>query len=485
MFMRDFLVSGILFRVLAVVGVVIFLGISPHPHVVEGSYEEAGRSLSFNNHRAAAERLAFVATHLPKRVGLWEQAGDLALIAPDLNLAITCYKTAAGSGDLTPQGYLKFGDAYEQAGNLFTAIQLWQVASSLMPENAVPLEKIASAYQDMGEISYLIDTLKTLSAPPFSETSITINNLDQIYELGLLLAADDPVSAPPYLLQAFKINPNLMSARDLAFEIQRTLSHNNPTYTLMASGRKLGSLNFWELASHAFHKVTTSQPDYSEGWAYLGEAVQHVTNPCVNAEQALRNALEIDPNSFSGNVFFAIYWMRNDNPSLAYQYFTTASELDPTNPTILMDLGSVTAVLGDLEEADNHYQDAVNLSYNNPSDLQKYIDFLIRYNKDLREVALPIARQALSADVHNPGTLDLMGRVLFQLGDLITAERFFLQAVHQDPAFAPAYHHLGLLYNLQGKSDLAADALMKAQSLDYEVNGAEKSIQFLDAQLSP
>jgi len=78
-----------------------------------------------------------------------------------------------------------------------------------------------------------------------------------------------------------------------------------------------------------------------------------------------------------------------------------------------------------------------------------------------------------------------MGRVLFQLGDLITAERFFLQAVHQDPAFAPAYHHLGLLYNLQGKSDLAADALMKAQSLDYEVNGAEKSIQFLDAQLSP
>ena len=485
MFMRDLLVSGILFRVLAVMVVVVFLGISPLPHVVEGSYEEAGRSLSYNNHRAAAELLAFIANHLPQSVGLWEQAGNLSLMAPDPNLAITCYKTAAESGDLTPQGYLKFGDAYEQTGNLFTAIQLWQVASSMMSENAVPIEKIASAYRDMGEISSLIDTIKILNAPPFSEMSMTFNNLDQIYELGLLLAADDPVSAPPYLLQAFNIDPNLMSARDLAFDIQRTLSYNNPTYSLMASGRKLGSLNYWELATYAFRKVTTSQPDYSEGWAYLGEAVQHVTNPCVNAETALRKALEIDPNSLSGNVFFAIYWMRNDNPSLAYQHFTIASELDPTNPTILMDLGSATAMLGDLEEADNHYQDAVNLSYNNPSELRKYVDFLIRYNKDLREVALPIARLALSADVHNPGTLDLMGRVLFRLGDLISAERFFLQALDQDPAFVPAYQHLGLLYNLQGKSVLAADTLMKAQSLAYEGNGAEQNIKFHDVQLSP
>jgi len=407
-------------------------------------------------------------------------------MAPDPNLAILYYKNAAGSGGLTPQGYLRFGDAYAQSGNLFTAVQIWQVASSQMPENENPLERIAEAYRDMGEVSPLIDTLKILISPPLSETGISFNDLDLIHELGLLLAAHDPVSAPPYLLQAFAIDPSLTGARDLAFNIQRTLSYNNPTYTLMASGRKLGSLNLWELAVHAFRNVTTSQPEYSEGWAYLGEALQHVTNPStVDAEAALNRALEIDPNSLSGNVFLAIFWLRNENPSLAYQHLTIASEVDPTNPKILMDLGSTAAMLGDLEEADTHYKNAVNFSYNNPSVQQNYVDFLIRYNKDLREVALPTARQALSTNMDSPAALDLMGRVLFRLGDLITAERFFLHAVIQDPNFAPAYQHLGLLYNLQGKPNLAADALTKAQSLVYEINAADQSVQFYDAQRLP
>ena len=52
----------------------------------------------------------------------------------------------------------------------------------------------------------------------------------------------------------------------------------------MAAGRKLASQGQWELAAYAFQAVTQAQPAYAEGWAYLGEALQHLEDPELAAE---------------------------------------------------------------------------------------------------------------------------------------------------------------------------------------------------------
>ena len=467
--MREFWESKILIWILVIMGIILSLRISPQPRSVEKSFLETGRALSFKNYQAAAENLVQVVGYLPSRLDLWEEAGNYALLASDAVSAVRYYQEAAKMGVLSPLGYLMFGDAYAQSGNLYTAVQIWDIASTLLPGDSEPLVRIADAYREMGDIPSLINVLKKLIAPPYSEEGLATADVNIIYELGLLLAAQNPEKAPPYLLQVYQRDSNITSARELAFVIQHALAYENPTYTLMVSGKKLGSLNLWDLALYAFHQVISSQPNYSEGWAFYGEALQH-TDQASSGEVlvCLSKALETDPNSLSGNVFMALYWLREENLELAFQYLSGANELDRENSNIILDLGLVTALMGDLEKADEFYRSAVIVANKSPWVQQQYVNFLIRYDKDLRTVALPISRQLLTSDNDDPDTLDLMGQVLFRLGDLLTSERFFIQAIQQSPTFAPAYQHLGLVYSMQDKPDLADAAFSKANFLQSD-----------------
>jgi len=59
-----------------------------------------------------------------------------------------------------------------------------------------------------------------------------------------------------------------------------------------------------------------------------------------------------------------------------------------------------------------------------------------------------------------------MGIVYAQMGKTEAAERYFLEAVRLDPAYAEAYANLGNLYGSQGRTDDAIRYFRKALSLD-------------------
>jgi tetratricopeptide (TPR) repeat protein len=238
------------------------------------------------------------------------------------------------------------------------------------------------------------------------------------------------------------LDTSLTEARELAFAIQRALPQDDPVYTLMAAGQKLAALEMWDFGLRAFKRVVSFQPDYAEAWAYLGEALQHQEDPPLEvARTALEWAHTLDPGSLSANTFMALYWGRNGDPDLAYRYLLTASEIDPGNPDLLVDLGAAAALAGDLEGAEGYYLKAIRLSFNDLEVLHHYVEFCVRYNLDLSGVALPVARWVLAADPADPAALDLMGQVLFRLGDLLSAQRFFLRALGQDHGYAPAHLH--------------------------------------------
>jgi len=467
---------------------VALLGISPLPHAVEQAFLAAGRAqAAAGSPIAVAQNLALAANHLPWRTGLWEQAGHYALEGDDPASAVEYFAQAAAAGDLSPQGYLRFGDAYAALGNPYTALQLWSIALDLDVPPADALTRMADAYRQLDDPPSLIETLKTLlslysspSPPPPSTSSPPSSTLDPLspvpyppssipglnFEIGLHLAASDPASAPPYLLQAYELDPSLTEARELAFAIQRALPQEDPIFTLMAAGRKLAALEMWELGLRAFKRVVSLQPGYAEAWAYLGEALQHQEDPSLEvARTALEWALTLNPRSLPANIFMALYWSRNGDPDLAYQFLATASEIDPGNHDLLVDLGAAAAVAGDLQAAEEYYLEAIQLSFNDLEVLRHYVEFCISYNLDLVGVALPLARWILASDPADPAALDLMGQVLFRLGDLLNAQRFFLRSLGQDYNHAPAHLHLGLVYRLQGKSDLARDSFTTAISL--------------------
>jgi Tfp pilus assembly protein PilF len=223
-----------------------------------------------------------------------------------------------------------------------------------------------------------------------------------------------------------------------------------------------------------------------DAWAFLGEALQHVEHPSFpDAHKALKKAIEIDPGSLPANTFLALFWRRSGNPDLSLEYLSIAAEIEPNNPDILVDLGAVTAVIGDLDLANSYFLKAIELTSRNPTYLQKYVIFCMGYNYNLEETALPVAREAVLSAPEDPASLDVMGQLLFRLGDLLNAERFLIKAINNSPDYAPAHLHLGLVYNLQDKTNQANDSFARAISLAPGTQTAILAERFMDGTAIP
>ena len=143
------------------------------------------------------------------------------------------------------------------------------------------------------------------------------------------------------------------------------------------------------------------------------------------------------------------------------------------------------AQTGNLDIALTHFETAIELD---PYDLKSHhalAEFCIRYNLDLREIALPAARQALSISPNDASSLDVMGQVLFRLGDYLNAERFYLRALGSDSQLPAAHLHLGLLYMLRNQSSLARTHLSQAIAFAPHTPIADQAQRLLEENYGP
>jgi tetratricopeptide (TPR) repeat protein len=278
------------------------------------------------------------------------------------------------------------------------------------------------------------------------------------YRLGLLLAAVQPDQALPVLQKAAQLDS---AYRDAALAIgaavQLASSAQEPAYTALMVGRALASSGEWELAAESFRRAVQARPDYAEAWAYLGEARQHLPSPSSTpgsvANQGLselETALKLDPDSISTNTFLAFYWERQEQTDKAMPYLQTAVASDPQNPALQVELGNLFVLQGDLPSAQAAYQKAIDLSPNNPVYWRILAEFALKNDIQLRELALPAARQAVTLAPDDPIGLDLLGQVFFMLSDQDSAQRFLLRALSENPQYLPAHLHLGMSYLMQG-----------------------------------
>jgi len=287
-----------------------------------------------------------------------------------------------------------------------------------------------------------------------------------LLETALLYAATDPAAAPDAIQRAIELDPGLKARlRPLERAIRRAEDADDPAYLLTLSGRELAALGEWELAEAAFERAVAANPAYAEAWAYLGEARQH-SRSGNDPLEALETARTLDPQSVAAHSFLSLYWQRQNDLETALAHAQAAADLAPDTPELLMRLGDLTALTGDLAAGQDLYLRAGAAAPDNPDTLRALIAFNIRYGFDLRETALPLARHLVIANPRDPASLDVMGEVLLRLGDLSNAERFFRRALAQDPDFALVHLHLGDLYRLQGKPQQAYDHYQRVLELN-------------------
>jgi protein O-GlcNAc transferase len=207
--------------------------------------------------------------------------------------------------------------------------------------------------------------------------------------------------------------------------------------------------------------------DYSDAWAWLGEAYQHNGKDGL---PALQKALELDPGSASNQALIGLYYRRQNQIDLAWSAYLKAARLEPENPAWQQALGDLLAQKGDLVNALEYYQTGVDLSPLDPLAWRALAKFCVQYDVQIESLGMQAGLQLLKLAPEDWRSHDIMGQILMADGDLISAEIYFKRAVEIAADQAEPYLHLGYLLLQQDRGDEAYDILGTAHQLD--LNGS-------------
>lgn len=428
-------------RILLAIILVGLLGLAPRPHASRQALEQASLAIQRSDYATAFEQTSLATELIPWRFDLPYLAARLALQNGNSLQTIQILEQPLIASQMTPADLLVLGDAYQHSGDSLMAAAIWQRVSELAPSPEI-YQRLAEHHQAHQDYPAAIEDLRQMLQ--YNPADGGLN-----YRIGLLYATYDPDAALAYLAQAAELDPDLApDALELQRKIRTATLFDEPAYTLTSVGRVLATLDEWELAEAAFHNATQLRTDYSEAWAFLGEARQHTKSDASGEYTGLADlqlAISLDPNSIAANLFMGLYWSRQGDPKLAASFIQNTLTIEPDNPLLHAELGNALAQQGDLPAAEAAYRQAISLAPDDPLFYRLLAEFSLTNRIQVRQIALPAARTAVILDPEEPRSLDLLGNVLLILEDYQSAERFLLKALEVDPDYALAHLHLGMV----------------------------------------
>lgn len=434
------------------------LNLRPMPTGVKSALMEARQDASHGLNHLAAVALEKVATAQPWNASYWETIGQYELAANELDSAQKALMAADANGRLSMTGRETLGEVLQRNGELLQAINVWNALIESGNASSEVYVRMADAWHSLGNAGQEEIVLRRWS-------TLEPGNSKPLYRLAVLLAVNNPSGSLSFMEQAASLNAYYQTDLKILRKgaALRTLS-DDMGYQLTVMGRSLGDLGEWKQAKVAFEKAVEANPGYAEAWAFLGEAKNQTG---MDGKMELEKALSLNPHSVLALALLAFREGRDANFNAAIAHMKTATELEPTRAAWWIELGSLTAGKGDLQAAQPYFQKAVNVEPSNWAAWQALAQFSLHYHVDVRNVGLPAARKFIELAPTNETavSLDLMGSVLFYLGDTVSAKRYYLWAIENQPEYASVHLHLGQLY-LQEKNYAAQQELSKASALD-------------------
>jgi Flp pilus assembly protein TadD len=161
-----------------------------------------------------------------------------------------------------------------------------------------------------------------------------------------------------------------------------------------------------------------------------------------------------------------MHWQELGKPEIALQQLDIASRLDPTNPAVNAELGSVYAALGDTRSAIAAYRQATDLAPKDPRFWKLLAQYSLMNEIEVPTLGLPAARNAVVLNPNDPVSLDSLGYAHFLIGNFRMSERLLWHAVNLAPRRADIQYHIGLLRYAQGEDHKARAAFSMTILLD-------------------
>ena len=465
-------------RILIVSLFITVLGLGPSQYAAGELLVNANQSITSGDFLTASRTLADAGEYYPWRHELNLTAGRLAMEAGDPKSATSYFERPWTASHLTVDDMILLGDAYLQNGDPYMAEATWKRVTEL-GEISQAHERLANLYLQRKDYASAITSLQKIL---FLEPS----NIHLYYEIGTLFAATDPIKSLPFLAQAVEMDPtNASKAQALHDKIHTSNLYDEPAYTFVISGRQFANWGEWELAAEAFHRATVLVPGYADAWALLGEARQQIAIQEAGfvsdaGLSDLNHALQLDAKSILANSLMAIYWERQEDYSQAQVFLEYAIASSPKDPFLYAELGNILAKAGDLPAAQAAYEAAIQLTPQDPLFYRLLAEFALGYQIQIRELALPAARQAITLAPNDASSLDVMAQVMLMLQDYHSAERFALSALQSNPGYAQASLHLGMTYIYLEEPDLARRWLTQAETLNPDSWVATQAERMMD-----
>lgn len=181
------------------------------------------------------------------------------------------------------------------------------------------------------------------------------------------------------------------------------------------------------------------------------------------SEIIFKNALKVDPNSYTSNLHLARIYHLNKNFLISDKFYKKTISLNKNNffihieyASFLLDLGNLKDSLKVLDFAkslnNKHY-----LSYSLAGKiflkLEKYGDAIVNFKK------------SLSIESNNFKDFNELGYCFYKQEKLDDAKQHFEKSIELNPKFYVPYANLGLVYQTLGAIDKAQEWYLKAISI--------------------
>ena len=186
------------------------------------------------------------------------------------------------------------------------------------------------------------------------------------------------------------------------------------------------------------------------------------------AEASARQALDLDPQSPEAHNLLGFIAALEGDADEAIEYYRQAIALDDTYLEAMLNAAEVYIhPLGQFDDAINLCEQALQLT---ESDEEITDTMLLMFDATLGkgdlEKARSVALRIPSGPYENPNHAFLVGRALFEIGEVACAAPLIEESVTTDPMHAEAWYYLGLVRDDQDDPSGATEAFLRTRELD-------------------
>ena len=361
----------------------------------------------------------------PELAKQYANVGDAFQVYGIIDQAIICYRNAIILDEVAPATWhYHLAQSLRKNGDFATAVVQYKIAIKLLNEQQGTRKQKLAALFHLGECQLEL-TLDEDARSSF-QTALIVNNHAVCHlAIGQTYLQSDPSEAINHLLKALDSAPRA----------------TNVHYSLMMAYRKVDNLRQAKHHQKQFQK---------------GKAVLRLTDPFQVRLEAIKNtarsfrirgdndlfkhgdvtsardnyikAIELDPTHPTLHLNLGVAYLRLRDNDNAKQCFLKTLELAPTNPKALANLGIIAQATGNADEALELLNQAAKLGPNNHSILMKYGDALFENN--LTEQALQQYLLIIQREPANQEGLTSVAKCYLQLGQFSQAQ------VHLESALA-------------------------------------------------